>query len=162
MITIILIFLNVAIFLLKPDVLKYGQIKGNKEYYRLFTSLFIHGSIFHLLSNMYALLTNGIFLEKHYSSIKMAFVYILTGIVGNVISELLGNYKISFGASGAIFGLIGLKMVYLYTIGKISSDKLKNDILYIVSQHLTNKNNGIDIWSHIGGLLSGSLFGFIL
>ncbi|MGC9309918.1 MAG: rhomboid family intramembrane serine protease, partial [Candidatus Nanoarchaeia archaeon] len=76
------------------------------EIWRFITSIFIHASVGHLLYNMFALVLFGLILEKVVSSKKFLLVFFITGIFANIIA--INFYPRSLGASGAIYGLIGL------------------------------------------------------
>mgnify|MGYP001590914543 FL=1 len=78
----------------------------NYEFWRFFTSLFLHGSITHLLYNLFALFFFGIALEKLIGSKKFLFAFFTSGIIANIIS--VNFYQSSLGASGAIMGIIGV------------------------------------------------------
>jgi len=73
--------------------------------WRFITSIFLHGSIQHLLGNMFALLFFGLILEKTVGSKKFILIYLISGILANLIA--INYYSSSLGASGAIMGIIG-------------------------------------------------------
>lgn len=73
----------------------------------VFTSLFVHANIGHLLQNMIALLIFGLALEKIIGPKKIISVYFTAGIFGNAASFFFYPNSYSLGASGAIMGLIG-------------------------------------------------------
>ncbi|MBR9706631.1 rhomboid family intramembrane serine protease [Candidatus Pacearchaeota archaeon] len=75
------------------------------EYWRFFTSIFIHADIAHLMYNLFALFFFGILLEKLIGSTKFLIVFFTSGIIASLIS--VNFYGSSLGASGAIYGLIG-------------------------------------------------------
>tara|TARA_Y100000310_G_scaffold311117_1_gene357107 strand:- start:399 stop:1010 length:612 start_codon:yes stop_codon:yes gene_type:complete len=73
--------------------------------WRFVTSIFLHGSVQHLLGNMFALLFFGLILEKTVGSKKFIGIYLISGILANLIA--INFYSSSLGASGAIMGIIG-------------------------------------------------------
>ena len=77
----------------------------NLEFWRYVTALFLHGSIEHLMFNLFALLLFGFMLEKLIGSSAFLQIYLFSGIIGNLIA--LNFYNSSLGASGAIYGVIG-------------------------------------------------------
>ena len=103
-------------------------ITHEHEYWRFVTPVFIHGNLPHLLMNMYGLWVLGPWVEKLYGGAKFVVFWIVTGIAGVVASYLtvipgsrpgfLGGFLIksqdypSVGASGALFGLIGVLLVF--------------------------------------------------
>ncbi|MBI3334841.1 rhomboid family intramembrane serine protease [Candidatus Pacearchaeota archaeon] len=77
--------------------------------WRFVTALFLHGDPAHLLYNLFALALFGSMLEKLIGSRRFLFVFFLTGILANLIAFKF--YPASLGASGAIFGVIGVLVV---------------------------------------------------
>ncbi len=73
-----------------------------------FTSMFLHANFEHILYNMFALVFFGIFAEHVIGSRKFLFVYVVSGLVASVASFYFYSDSVSLGASGAIYGLIGL------------------------------------------------------
>ena len=88
-----------------PAVQKLG------EYYRFFTSMFLHFNFSHLLNNMFCLFVMGNMLEEQFGKLRLLAVYLLGGLGGSVGSYLnylsMTSYPVSAGASGAVFALYG-------------------------------------------------------
>ena len=86
------------------------------EYYRLFTCMFLHFGIEHLLNNMLVLFVLGSRLEQALGKIKFLLIYLIGGVLGNVISLLIElrtqDFAVSAGASGAVFAVMGA-MIYI-------------------------------------------------
>ena len=86
------------------------------EYYRLFTCMFLHFGIEHLLNNMLVLFVLGSRLEQVIGKIKFLLIYLIGGVFGNVISLLIElrtqDFAVSAGASGAVFAVMGA-MIYI-------------------------------------------------
>lgn len=133
------------------------------EYYRIFTSMFMHFGIEHLISNMLALMVLGEALETYVGKIKYLIIYLLSGIIGGIVSviayTLKGSVVVSAGASGAIFGILGglLCVTLKRRIGvgreRIDPGRL---IMFALLSILSGFNDtGIDNYAHIGGLISG-------
>jgi membrane associated rhomboid family serine protease len=85
-------------------VLNKGAIY-NYEYWRFISSIFLHGSLPHLLYNLFALALFGSILEKLIEGKKFLFVFFVSGIIANLIA--VNFYNSSLGASGAIYGILG-------------------------------------------------------
>jgi hypothetical protein len=83
------------------------------ELWRLFTAIFIHGSVLHVLFNVYALYNLGREVETFYGTLRFSLLFLIAGLSGSVTSLLLNPHP-AIGASGAIFGLIGAEGVFLY------------------------------------------------
>ena len=79
------------------------------EPWRFLTAMFLHGSIGHLVLNLFALLLFGSILEKFIGGNRMLGVFLLTGLLANLIG--VNFYSSSLGASGAIFGVIGALII---------------------------------------------------
>jgi len=73
--------------------------------YRFITAIFLHGSLIHIVSNLFALILFGLILEKLIGSKRFLLVFFSSGIIANIISSFF--YPASLGASGAIMGIIG-------------------------------------------------------
>ena len=133
------------------------------EWWRLFTSTFIHIGIFHLLMNMYALVYIGLLLEPYLGKSRFLSAYLIAGIAGSVASIFWNELTISAGASGAIFGMYGVFIALLTTrlIEKSARKSLFISIGVFVFYNLVNGlKGGIDNAAHIGGLLSGIIIGY--
>lgn len=175
-----LIIINIILFLI-PDffgsliredvLLEKGTVipllvTEGGEYYRLFTSIFLHFDIRHLLNNMLVLFVLGEKLENCLGHVKYLLFYILCGIGANLISlqfylksgEL---FTMSAGASGAIFGVIGglIWMVYRNRgrIGDMNSRQLV--LMAILSLYLGFTSTGVNNAAHVGGLAMGIILG---
>ncbi len=75
------------------------------EPWRFITAIFLHGSLAHILYNLFALVLFGLILEKLIGSSRFLIVFFAGGIIANLVS--VNFYSSSLGASGAIFGIIG-------------------------------------------------------
>lgn len=170
-ITLSLILINILSFLLlnlaAPDevTLFFVQINRNiiykYEIWRLITSMFLHGDPIHLFSNMFALLLFGATVEnnKSISKIQFLIIYFISGLIGNLFSLfLLPLDIISLGASGSIFGLIGVAFTIIATDDR---SLLFFALFYLVFFIATSFMPGINFWAHIFGLLGGILFGYL-
>ena len=133
------------------------------EYYRFFTSMFMHGGIDHIVSNMIFLAALGEMLERVIGHARFAILYILSGIGGGLFSIanvlLSGNHHTSVGASGAIFGLIGAMLILVVIHNgryqDISVGRMIFAIVYMVYDGM--RSEGIDNAAHFGGLIFGAL-----
>lgn len=167
-ITYILIFINIALYIYMiisnkydyyADLLcNYGPYIRDGEYYRLITSMFVHGDILHLGFNMYALYIIGKQVESYLGKYKFIIIYFFSGIMGNLVS-MICNPNASIGASGAIFGLMGTLLFFGYHYRVYLGNVLLNQIVPIIIYNLLLgfMIPGIDNFAHIGGLASGFL-----
>ncbi len=146
------------------DLLKYGFYKG-ASLYNLFTSLFTHYSVLHLVFNSLGLLFFGSLLEKETGTKRMLIIFILSGLLGNYIQVLIPNV-IVIGASGGIFGIIGsfliidpFKEVYLFNILPIRSIVIFV-IYFIVTSFIQSEK--ISEISHFIGFVTGQIISVIM
>ncbi len=133
------------------------------ELWRFITPVFLHGSVPHIFFNMYALLSIGTLLEKHFGHGRFALLYFLGGFSGNVFSFLLtGENGYSVGASTAVFGLVAAEVAFFYHNRKLFGGQAKQAIsnaVFIIAVNLfIGLSPGIDNWGHVGGLLGGAIF----
>ncbi len=134
------------------------------EWWRLITSCFVHIGMLHLLFNMYALAFIGLNLESIIGSIGFFVAYLLAGIAGSLGSVWWHDLTNSAGASGAIFGLLGLFALLLMTNvipKKIRKNLLISVMVFIGYSLLFGLRGNIDNAAHIGGLAGGTLLGMI-
>jgi rhomboid protease GluP len=141
---------------LVPSLVRQGQ------WWRLVTCNFLHIGLMHLMFNSSALFYIGPQVEGTYGSQKFVFAYVGTGTASAVASYLfLPNG--SAGASGAIFGLIGLMAVYGYRQGGSFGRALMRQMLIwagigIMFGFFIGANNV----AHVGGFVAGAALGFVL
>ena len=142
------------------NLLDYGAnyrdfVQGG-EWYRLFSSIFIHASFIHILFNMYALWILGSQLESYLGKFRFITVFMVSGLIGSLFSAILTN-NVSVGASGAIFGLLGSYLYFGYNYRLVLGNNLKNSIIPVILINLVIGLlvPGIDIFAHIGGLIGG-------
>ena len=165
-ITYVLIAINVVVFILSvfndailPMFAVNRELIVNfNQYYRLFTGMFLHAGILHLLFNMYALYIIGMQLESFLGKAKYLAVYLLSGIGASMLSIFFSN-SFSVGASGAIFGLMGALLYFGYHYRVYLDSVVKSQIipLIVLNLILGFTISGVDNWAHIGGLVSGIL-----
>lgn len=128
------------------------------EYFRLFSSIFLHAGLIHLLCNMYSLYVIGPQVESFYGKLKYIFIYIFSGITGSILSLAFSPMNtVSVGASGAIFGILGSICYFGYHYRVYLGNILKSQIIPIIGLNLLIgfMVSGIDNFAHIGGLIGG-------
>lgn len=129
----------------------------NGDYYRLFTSMFLHIGILHLLCNMYSLYIIGKEVENVFGKVKYLIIYLLSGIAGSILSLAFNHNTICAGASGAIFGLLGALLYFGYYYRTYLGATLTRSIIPVIVLNLIIgfTSSGIDNAAHIGGLVGG-------
>ena len=152
-----------AAYMLEHGAMYVPYIIENGEYFRLFTSMFLHFGFSHLLNNMVTLVIMGRYVEPVVGKVRFLVIYVLSGLGGNLLSyvgeAVTGEYAVSAGASGAIFGITGsllaLTMIYRGRVGQITSRDMV--IMIGISLYLGFTSQGVDNLAHIGGLITGLL-----
>ena len=154
-------------FLIQIDLpvvffLKVNELIREGQFWRLLTPALVHGSITHIGFNMYALLSFGTGLERHFGHKRFLALYVLGAFTGNVMSFLFVSNN-SLGASTAIFGLLGAEGVFLYQNRKLFAGQFKSAIsniifIAVINLFVIGSLPNIDNWGHIGGLLGGTMF----
>ena len=144
-----------------PLVLEEGQ------YYRLLTAVFMHFGINHIMNNMLVLFFLGDNLERALGRVKYLIFYLLCGVGANVISMMVNmseySYRVSAGASGAIFGVVG-GLLYAVIVNRGQLEDLTTrqlGIIVLLTAYHGFTSQGIDNAAHIGGLLLGVVLGII-
>ena len=171
---IVFLFLSVrgmtedGMFLLEHGAMYVPYMIEKGEYYRIFTSMFLHFGFDHLLNNMVILAAIGWNLEYEIGQLKFMILYLFSGLGGNLLSAYwdirVGDYAVSAGASGAIFGVIGaLLYVAIRNRGRIGDISGKGLVFMIIlSLYYGYSSGGVDNMAHIGGLIAGFLLSVLL
>jgi membrane associated rhomboid family serine protease len=138
------------------------------EIWRLITPIFIHIGLLHLFFNSYALWMVGQQVEKLYGSARFVILYILTGVAGVLGSYFYHPEAVSAGASGAIFGLFGVLLVfglkYRKTLPPFFAKAVGTGVLPVIIINLIIGFSipAIDNSAHISGLLAGALLAALI
>ncbi len=148
----------------------YGPYTINGQWYRLLTSVFIHGGLLHIAFNMWCLWDLGRLAESIYGHWTFAAVYLISGVAASLASLIwhASNPVPSVGASGAIFGIAGALIASFY-LGEFSlpraalSGTLRSVVVFVgynlfFGAVLARTDNA----AHIGGLLMGLLLGALI
>ena len=137
----------------------WGPAIREGEYYRLFTGMFLHGGLVHLLFNCYALFVIGSQVENFLGRFKFLIIYLVSGISGALFSMIFGGNYASIGASGAIFGLMGALVYFGYHYRVYLGNVIKSQIIPLILLNLCLgfMMSGVDNFAHIGGLIGGTL-----
>lgn len=173
--TYILIAVNIAVYVYTSVaggnfletggemIIQYGQVNLlvlNGWWWQLFTSMFVHASIMHLAGNMLFLLIFGLRSEELFSLPEYLSIYILGGLVGNLLSLVFLPLDVpSAGASGAIFAMFGAATIYARrAVGQSIIGAVIFGFFLLLLSTGPNVNNS----AHIGGLIVGLLIGYVL
>ena len=146
---------------------KFTPLIAAGEYWRLFTSMFLHIGVMHLAFNGYALFVIGTELERLEGPGRFLAIYLLSGLFGSLASYALSD-SLAAGASGAIFGIIGALaaffLIHREKLGAWGNRRLANIGIVIVFNLIWGfaQSSWIDNHAHVGGLLAGFALGWAL
>lgn len=177
-VTKVLVALNVIMFVVELVVASGGTLMGmsgaglvdlgslvpglvvvDGDYWRLFSSMFLHASLWHLLFNMWALYVAGTLLEAELGSLRFALLYFVSGFAGSVAVMLFADpFVNTVGASGAVYGLFGALFLYaLHGGGRVPSMVARQlGFLIVINLAFTFLSSGISWQAHVGGLIGGA------
>ena len=136
------------------------------EFWRFITPIFVHIGLTHLAINSLSLYFVGRILEPIIGHTRFFFLYLLSGILGNVLSFAFGNpYGLSAGASTSLFGLFAAfialgKMFPYHPMIRHMSQNMR--LLIILNLVMNLFDSGVDILGHLGGAIGGILLMIVL
>lgn len=145
----------------------FGPLTLSHEWWRVVTSTFVHFGIFHIALNMICFWDLGQGLEPLMGRRAFLFAYAISGVTASVVSLYWNPWRVSAGASGAIFGIAGTYLTYLYfrktDIDQVLLKKrLRSLLVFIFYNLLYGLRPGVDNSAHIGGLVAGLILGFMI
>lgn len=128
------------------------------------TAMFLHFDATHLMLNEYGVVILGMPVELVFGKAKTAYLYLSTGIVGNVVSYfILPSYVLTAGASGAVFGLMGADIAMtLVKKTRPTGRSLGATLLYALVTFVRSMGPQINVVAHLAGLCFGVFAGFVL
>ena len=171
----IVMLLNGAGFWHSPNLIQlnwganFGPATQDGQWWRLLSAVFLHFGVVHLLLNSWSLWDAGQLAERMYGHWRFVAIYLASGLCGNLLSLANhGNAAVSGGASGAIFGIYGAVLIFLWRErATLSAQEFKwlfggGLVFGMATIALGFIVQGIDNSAHIGGLLTGVMFGIVL
>ena len=157
-----------TMFMLHHGAMYEPLVVERGEYYRLFTCMFLHFGVQHLLYNMLLLIFVGDMLEKAVGKVRYLMIYLGGGILGNLLSMVVvmrtDSYAVSAGASGAIFAVVGaLVFLAVKNRDRISQEEIwRLMIMAVLSLIEGFTQTGTDSMAHLGGFLGGVVICLLL
>jgi membrane associated rhomboid family serine protease len=137
------------------DWLLYGPAVVNGDWWRLFTSAFLHANLIHIAFNMYFLWFVGSAVEQALGRGRFVALYVVSALAGSAGALVWTPNAPTVGASGALFGLLGAALIL---------ERQRNYILggsalalIVINLILSFAVSGISIGGHVGGLIGGML-----
>jgi len=139
-----------------------GFLKGpgfEPEYWRYLSSVFLHGDFGHLLFNAFAVFVFAPPLERVLGRFRYAFLFLFSGLMGNVFTNVFYNEVSSLGASGAVYGVFGAYVYFMMFRRRAFDDasRKKLQTLLIVGVVYSIVVPGINFYAHLGGFVGGLL-----
>jgi len=143
-----------------------GSLDGTpNQFWRFLTPIFMHVGIGHIFFNVLCQLRIGSDIENMTGFWKMAVMYILSGVGGNIFAAIMDPETLSCGASSSIYGLVAVQMVDLALSWNLVQHKWATAALMIV-QLIALLGFGtlpwFDNFAHIGGFVVGIICGYSL
>ena len=172
--TLALIIINLAIFIIinlilgnERQLILWGgmapiqYVLSTGEYWRFFTSMFIHNGLIHAIFNMIFLYHAGAYLEPYLGKERFIAFYFISGLLVSLCTGIF-TYSLSVGASGAVFALLGY-ILYFNIQARRTGMKTNNLIIPIVAINMviTLLIPSISFVGHFSGLVIGFLYAHI-
>jgi membrane associated rhomboid family serine protease len=169
--TYILIGINVAIFLgiryssgqTANDLVLFGPAIAADEYWRLISSGFLHLEFWHIGMNMLALFWLGRMMEPALGHARYLGIYFVSLLAGSLGVLILDPDKLTLGASGAVYGLLGGAIVMARNR---EIDLMQSGLVPILALNLAItilfSSRGISLGAHVGGLIGGFIVTFVV
>lgn len=147
----------------------FGPATQDGQWWRLGSALFLHFGLIHIVMNLWALWDGGQLVERIYGHLRFILIYFASGLFGNLLSLVVqGNEAVSGGASGAIFGIYGALLIFLWRERQQLTPREFRWLFWGGSAFTTGSIAlglivpGIDNSAHIGGFIAGTLVGTLL
>jgi rhomboid protease GluP len=142
-------------------VVVYGEV------WRLFSAMFLHGGVEHILMNMLSLFLVGRSMEMLFSTFSYLSIYFISGLIGGLVSIYFHPIGVGIGASGAIFGIFGAVVGFALVHHKRMHDEFQAFIKSVGIILLLNLGIGlifpnVDMSAHIGGVIAGLIGGAMI
>lgn len=134
----------------------HGVAQG--EWWRLVTAAFLHGGLLHIAFNMYALYLFGPYVEQVLGRWRFIVTYLTLAVGSSVLVYVLEDPRqLTIGASGAVFGLFGLALIFLIR----TKQNINGMIVLLVVNGVISLQSGISWQGHLGGFVTGLLLGLV-
>ena len=181
--TVVFMAINIIVFVVESfffgdsesyfTAMKFGAYYYPKfvdgQWYRLFTSCFVHFGFEHLFSNMLGLFAMGMYVEKYFGKLKFTIFYILSGLGGSLMILFFDlnargpqDYVLGAGASGSIFGLVGIFIVFALSEETKDEFPLPRVLFGIILIFIPSfMDERISLKAHAGGFIVGLILGMI-
>ena len=177
-VSIVLLIINIIVFILSNTVTPWfyekgalitENILGEGEFYRIFTSMFLHADVAHIFNNMIIMVLAGGIVENYTGHLFYLGLYILSGFFGNILSmayEVRNALNwISVGASGAIMGVVGFLAAWIIANRRVFLKRKETAFRMLFLAAFVIQacffQEGANTAAHLGGFLTGFVLGVI-
>ena len=133
----------------------FGPYVDRGDWWRLFTSMFLHWSILHIAFNMIALYSIGSVVEQYLGTARFVPLYLVSGLAGSAGALLQAPTSPIAGASGAVFGILGAMLVLEWNVTNRFAGQALTWI--VINLAISFTVPGISWGGHVGGLIGGIL-----
>lgn len=143
----------------------YGRLDFNGQLYRLYTAMWVHLSLWHIISNMLALWLFVKLVSPIYYTYQILLIYLLSGFFGTLISAIANTSIVAAGASTAISGLVGamIGMIALPSTRDFNKASIINyGLQMLILNTIGAIGTNVDIAGHAGGALTGFIISLII
>ena len=146
----------------------FGPLTLSGQWWRLFTSMFVHFGFFHIALNLWCLRNLAVALEPMMGRLAFSVTYLFCGLAASAVSTAWNPWRASAGASGAIFGIAGAFVSYLVLKkAAIPASLVRQNLRSLAVFILLNLSIGaasghIDNSAHLGGLATGFVLGALM
>ena len=175
--TSFIILVNIMVFVVEFLIMSTNDVIGETcamytpavldgQIWRIFTSMFLHANITHILMNMVSLNNVGYFLESYLGTVKYTLLYLIGGICGNIAVMLVdivtNTYMFCVGASGAIFAVLGaiLAVAIKDRNAGLNPAGIASSVVFALIPGFVVP--GISWSAHLGGLIGGFVLALFL
>lgn len=146
-----------------PGALSVPAVKDG-EFWRLITFQFLHTGIFELIFNLFLLVLFAVLVEQRYGHLAAVACYLIAGVAGGLVAVAIDSNIVAAGSTVSTFGLMGTWLVMISRPRALEHHYPLGAGLIVVGLLLLYGalQDGIDLWSQVGGLAAGLAFGAVV
>ncbi|MEE2788507.1 MAG: rhomboid family intramembrane serine protease [Myxococcota bacterium] len=132
--------------------------------WRAFTYTCLHGGLMHLIFNSVVLIQIGPLVERAFGTARFLFAWCFTGAAAAILPAFFGFDRLVIGASGSIFGLLGMAMLFGHKLGTSQGKRLRDEMIKwtVISTLFGFMVSGVAHDAHFAGLAAGLLVALVL
>lgn len=127
---------------------------GFKQFYRLISMAFVHGSVVHLIMNMYSLYLVGSYIERRFGHLSFLLMLFSSILIGSLTSDLFNGNQLILGMSGGLYGLL---LIYILDLSNNYMVDFRRFMPLILANLMINFLPNVAWQVHLGGIVGGYL-----